>query len=117
MRRPLTCALLVAAATVLSVSSALAFEWTFTNNSRYTIREIYISPCSTTKWGNDRLGDRSVLEPGESASLNRVPRGCYDVLLVDEDRDKCEVRGINVNADWQTNITNNNLISCQGTGR
>jgi hypothetical protein len=39
---------------------------------------VYFSPCETTDWGVDRLGDDVILS-GNSVQWTSVPTGCWDV--------------------------------------
>jgi hypothetical protein len=112
MNRALTCLLLGAAGFVLSVPTASAYEWTITNNSKWAIHEIHISACNERNWGPDRMGS-DIMYTGDSYVLHDVDAGCYDVLFVDQDGDKCDVRGVHVRGDWETTITSQALVACE----
>ena len=112
MRRTITTLLLAAAATAMSVAPSVADEWEISNQSRWDIHKIFISPCRSENWGRDRLG-RSVLSSGESASIE-LPGGCYDLLLVDEEGDRCDVRNKVLDGDTRLTITSGELARCQG---
>lgn len=111
MSRGIACLLLGAAAIAMSSVSAYAYEWEIANKSSWTIQRLYISACKDDEWGEDQLGER-VIRPGGSFTLTDVPGRCYDMKLVDQHDEKCEVRGIHVNGDWRTEVTNANLRAC-----
>ncbi len=48
------------------------------NSTSAAIWFVYFSPCSTTDWGVDRLGDDVILS-GSSVQWASVPTGCWDV--------------------------------------
>jgi len=113
MSRSITCLLLGAAAAALTVTSALAYDWSMTNSSHWAIHRVFISPCSSQNWGHDRLGENDVMSTGESYVLNDVGAGCYDVKLVDEDGDVCVISGVRINNDLEWEITDKNLLNCE----
>ncbi|HLZ30455.1 MAG TPA: hypothetical protein VKV73_24310 [Chloroflexota bacterium] len=63
-------------------------DFTFENDSLSYITHLYVSPSSSTEWGDDVLGV-DVLPPGESVDVTfdaSVGRTCiYDLLVVTED--------------------------------
>jgi hypothetical protein len=71
------------------------------NESDYTIIEIYLTEIDDPDWGPNLLrGD--VLLPGEQLLLG-VDCGFYDALLVDEEDVECEIRDLDLclnDADW-----------------
>jgi len=59
------------------------------NNTGYTVYYCYVSPSSSTEWGNDRLGS-NVMEHGDVLNITSIPLGTntpYDIKLVDKDGD------------------------------
>jgi hypothetical protein len=72
-----------------------------------------MSATSENTWGPDQLGEHTI-PAGESFTLNGIPCGDYDVKLVDEDGDECELRGVHLCSDSALNITNEALLSCEG---
>jgi hypothetical protein len=87
---------------------------TLTNNSSYAIYELYLSPSHESRWGPDQLG-KHVLESGMSYTLVGMPCGDYDIKLVDEDGDECEILETYLcgdAGDWT--LTDEELLSCQG---
>lgn len=48
------------------------------NNSGYTIYNLYISPSSSSSWGDDQLGSNVILS-GYSFTVNNIPAGTYDL--------------------------------------
>ena len=84
-----------------------------TNSSAWVIRELYLSPVSESRWGADQLGAH-VIRTGESYSITGIPCGSYDVKIVDEDGDNCEVRNTNICAENSgVDISSQDLLHCQ----
>jgi hypothetical protein len=115
MSRFITCLLLGATAAVLSVTSALAYDWTISNSSKWAIHEVYISSCGNRYWGQDRLGSSAVMHSGDSYVLHDIDGGCYDVKLVDEDGDVCVINKVRINDDEDWNVTDRALLNCEGS--
>ena len=61
----------------------------------YDIHYIYISPASSSSWGEDRLYSDQILRPAGSATWN-VEAGIYDLKVVDEDSDEYIRRNVSV---------------------
>jgi hypothetical protein len=63
-------------------------DFTFENDSLSYITQLYVSPSSSTAWGDDILGV-DVLPPGQSIDITfdtNIGRTCiYDILVVTED--------------------------------
>ena len=67
------------------------------NRSRETIENIYFSPVGNDKWGEDRLGDRTLLAGGRIAIDPGLADGCiYDVRIVYADKESEERRNQNL---------------------
>ena len=66
------------------------------NNGRRTLREFYASLATDPNWGPDRLG-QGVVPAGERFAV-RLPEGdcTYDILLVWQDNQRVERRGVNL---------------------
>ncbi|MDR0313143.1 MAG: serine protease [Treponema sp.] len=61
-----------------------------TNNTGYTVWYVYISPVSSSSWGEDRLRSDQVLRNGQSVTISSLPPSSnnrYDIRLVDSDDD------------------------------
>jgi hypothetical protein len=89
-------------------------EFMIVNKSRFTIYHLYLSPSARRSWGRDQLG-RKVIKPGDSYTLNRIPCNLYDVKVVDQDGDACEIREVSMCRDhthWD--LTNEDLLKCEG---
>lgn len=87
---------------------------TIKNKSKWEIHHLFLSSTSDDEWGPDQLGDE-VIGTGESFLLHSIPCDSYDVKLVDEDGDECEVEDIELCASSETwSITNDILLSCEG---
>ena len=64
-------------------STATGAELTLENYSSYAVWYFFASPCGSTSWGDDLLGD-NVIPAGYSATLEDIPPGCWDFLAVAE---------------------------------
>lgn len=65
----------------------------------YTILFVYVSPSGSNSWGNDRLGGLTTLDPGESGTVE-LPKGTYDIKIVDEDGDEYIRWNLTLNDDY-----------------
>jgi hypothetical protein len=89
---------------------------TLVNRSDWDIHHLYLSSSDDEEWGPDQLGDH-VIESGGSFKLTDIPCGNYDVKLVDEDGDECEVTEVDVCSGGETwKISNDDLLECEGYG-
>lgn len=87
---------------------------TITNHSAWTIHYLYISPVSSSEWGEDQLGDEVIGANGGTFQLSGVPCSSYDVKIVDEDGDVCIISDTDIcggSSAWT--ITSENLLACQ----
>jgi hypothetical protein len=68
------------------------------NQTGYTINYIYVSHESHDTWGDDMLGDSSVLPDGKTyrVYLTGQPSSIFDVMVEDEDGDTYTFLGIDV---------------------
>jgi hypothetical protein len=105
---------LVSAIGLLSVVPAQAqtHRIRLENDSSYAIYHVYVSRVDFGIWGPDRLGD-IVLQPGYYTYLPSLPLGEYDLKLVDEDGDECQVRRVTVGTDTNWRIDDSWLLSCE----
>jgi len=101
-----------ALAFIPAVGAAATVE--FVNQSSWDIHEIYFSPASHRNWGQDYLGD-DVLEKGDSLKLTNIEAGSWDVMVVDEDGDKCVLEDIEFDKSDRDRwvITDKDLLACQ----
>ena len=112
-------AVLVLLLGALSVAPSVAdaqgsrFNLTVQNDSRYTIYQFYMSSSERSDWGSDLLG-RNVLAPRNSFVVNNITPGEYDIKMVDEDGDVCELRRVMVTRNSAYRITTQNLLRCEG---
>jgi len=83
------------------------------NDSRYRIREIYMSSSREESWGRDHLGDK-ILSPGSVFTISGISAGEWDVKFVDEDRDSCVLRRISITENTSWTLTTNWLLHCEG---
>lgn len=49
------------------------------NDSSYTVSELYVSPVDSSSWGPNQLGDAAIA-PGGVFTLSGIPAGDYDLL-------------------------------------
>lgn len=106
-----------AAAASQAATSSGGASITLRNRSNWAILSIYLSPVSQTSWGPDQLG-ANVLHTGETFTLTGVSCDHYDLKLVDEDRDECVLRDVDIcheDAGWT--IDNDDLLTCQAFTR
>lgn len=106
----------IAAAAALACAPALtsAASVEFVNQSSWDIYEIYLSPSNDTNWGDDYL-EKDVLTKGESLTITNVDAGSWDVMVVDEDGDKCVIEGVKFNRSDRDRwvIKDKDLLACQ----
>ncbi len=87
---------------------------TIVNKSKWDIHHLFISSVEDEEWGADQLGEH-VLESGTAYELHGIPCDVYDVKLVDEDGDECEVAEVELCADEETWVINTkDLLDCEG---
>ncbi len=103
---------LAAAAVSYAPTLAVAANVDFVNQSAWEIHEVYFSPSSQTNWGEDYL-DNEVLEKGDSLTLSDVEVGTWDVMIVDEDGDKCVLEDVVISGSDRWVISDKDLLACQ----
>ena len=81
------------------------------NATNYSIYEVHISRTNDSSWEQDLLG-RDTLSPGWIFTARAYP-GRYDLKLVDEDGDVCEVHNVAVSGPTNWRITNSWLLNCE----
>ena len=96
-----------------AVLTANAGDVTISNASEWNLDHLYMSSVDQDEWGADQLGD-AVIGTGESFTLTGVPCASYDVKLVDDDGDECEVADVDICGDGGWEITSDDLLACQG---
>jgi len=88
---------------------------TVTNNSDFSIVELYVTQVDNPNWGDNQLGADELL-PGEHTVLD-VACDFYDAKLIDESNVDCEVHDLDLcanDADW---IIRNNTCPVFGAAR
>jgi hypothetical protein len=95
-----------------ALSSAATIE--FVNQSSWEIHEIYLSPSNDRSWGEDYL-EKDVLEKGDSLTITNVDPGSWDIMVVDEDGDKCVIEGVKFARKDRDRwvIKDKDLLACQ----
>jgi len=87
---------------------------TLYNASQWSIYELYISPSHQSTWGDDILG-KDTWSSGTSVDVWNISCGDYDMRLVDEDSDVCQIDEIFLCGDEGTmTLTDDILLRCQG---
>ena|SRR5215216_206450 len=85
------------------------------NKSDWELHHFFLSPTGEDEWGPDQLGDE-VIGTDESFQLTQIPCGNYDVKLVDEDDDECEVEDVDICGGAESwVITNKILLACESS--
>ena len=91
---------LLAALTGLPAHAAAQAQSTavyINNRSSQTINNIYLSPVGNDKWGDDRLGDKTLLANGRLPIDPGMANGCvYDVRVIYADKQSEEKRNQNL---------------------
>ena len=92
--------ILAAAAVALFAGQAMADDVQFklTNESEYTIDQMYASPADKDEWGEDILG-QDKLEGGNFVTVtvtNGTEACVFDIKVVDEDKQEHELTGIDI---------------------
>ncbi|MXP65851.1 hypothetical protein E0493_21095 [Roseomonas sp. M0104] len=97
MRVPFALALLaLAVSSVAHAQSALDFR--LVNRTGYQIDEVYVSPASSSSWGDDIMG-RDAVPDGSTVNVTFNPRArtCkWDLKVVYEDGDESEWEALNL---------------------
>jgi hypothetical protein len=107
MKRILLVAVLAAVATV-----AYASDLVIQNQSTWDIHRIYLSSTDDKAWGPDQLED-DILHSGQSPTLHGIECDYYDIKLVDEDGDTCELRNVKLCGDKVWTIDDEELLGCE----
>jgi hypothetical protein len=100
-------------AVLTSTALAWAGELTVTNQSKYEIQELYVSPSNTDDWGNDLLGDETIATGGQFVVRSILP-GVYDIKVVDEDEDECIVESVDLASNYVWQLTDEVIENCGG---
>ena len=87
-------------------------DFTLVNRTGYAIREVYIAPSRSAKWGNDRLGDgtlgngrQRLFKFSDKASCKQDLQVVFDddaSEVVWEDFDLCEINKITLKYNRST---------------
>jgi len=104
------------AATILTALTApgWAVELTVINKSDYVIKELYVAPSKSKKWGPEQLREHSIGKD-QSFTLRNIPAGVYDLKVVDEDDDSCVASNITFgDKDKEWTLTNAIIEQCEG---
>lgn len=100
------------AAVMMFPSNLFALSLEIVNESEWDVHELYFSESDEEAWGPDQLDDE-VIESGSSFTLSKIPIGIYDMKIVDEDGDSCEVSEVDFDASERFVLTDEILLGCQ----
>ena len=106
--------MLLLAALAVIAAPALAGDLVIKNKSLWDIHRIYLSSTDEEGWGPDQLDD-DILKSGQTLTLHGVDCDRYDVKLVDEDGDVCELRDVKLCGKETWVIDSDDLLSCQNS--
>jgi len=67
------------------------------NQTNAAIYYVYISSCSSSDWGQDRLGDSETVQPGATRTFTLSP-GCWDLKARFADGREIEERQVRMTA-------------------
>ena len=81
------------------------------NNSSRELRHVYLAHVNSDDWSSDQLNN-TVVQPGQSYSLNNVSCDQAQVKVIAEDPDGCFLTGVVAcgNATWT--ISNETAVDC-----
>ncbi len=97
---------------LMTASSAFALSLELVNKSKWEIHELYFSDTDESDWGEDQLDDE-IIETKDSFTLTKIAKGKYDVKIVDEDGDSCEIEDVDFTSSEKFEITDEILLGCQ----
>ncbi|GEM_PF-2024296 len=90
-------ALVVTACGVSNVSGSSAGEGEYalvvTNGVGQRICYLYVSPSTSSDWGEDYLGENGVLENGGTFTVRVAEKGDYDLMVMLEGTKECDGEG------------------------
>lgn len=107
--------LILVAALAAACTTALAADFVVSNESRWDIHRLYVSSSDAREWGDDQLED-DILASGQTLTLSGVSCDSYDVKMIDEDGDVCEIRDVNMCGGEEWTITDDTLLECISSG-
>lgn len=105
-------ALITLAVMLCVTSTSYALSLKFENKSKWEIHELYFAPTDSQEWGPDQLQD-DVIEKNATFTLTKIAKGTYDVKIVDEDSDACEISDVDFTASEHFVLTDKILLGCQ----
>ena len=82
------------------------------NRSSWELHNLYIGPAGDPDWGPDQLRD-DVIPVDTTFTLNKIACGNYDIRVVDEDGDACDIYDVRLCSDKVWDLTDEELLNCQ----
>ena len=105
---------LVASVSFLAlVMPAWAVDLILINKSQYVVKELYVSPSKSKKWGAEMLGDKAI-GTDQKFTITNIPVGVYDLKIVDSDDDSCVVNDVSFSEHATWTLTDAIVESCEG---
>jgi len=85
----------------------------FSNDTNYNFNRIYISPTASNEWGNELLGDTSILKSHGSfdVRLQAYDFDNYDIKVIDEDNDEYIFTRVSLNDGYEVSIYFGSVLS------
>jgi hypothetical protein len=104
---------LVASVSLLAlVMPAWAVDLILINKSQYIVKELYVSPSKSKKWGPELLGDKAV-GTDQQFTITNIPVGVYDLKIVDNDDDSCVVSDVSFSDHSTWTLTDAIVENCE----
>lgn len=101
------------AATVFGgAHTAAALSLTLENETGKELHELYFAPAGEEDWGEDQLGSE-IVKNNASFTLTKIPKGKYDVMFVDEEGSKCDVRDVDFTSSETFVMSKSIMRGCQ----
>ena len=101
---------------ILASPAALAADrfFGFNDTTSTVFTGVYLAPAGTTAWGsNQALNDKDkTWESGERLAITGLPRGRFDLKVVDKSGRTCIKHGIDTTRDTSFDIRDQDLRDC-----
>ena len=108
--------LLTSAPCFAQTQLATTFRFTISNQTKFVVDEVRLSPGGANNWGPDYTGN-NVMKPGQAITIPDLVPGNYDVKFVDDNGHSCILKSIPVFSEMSWNITSAWIGSCADFGQ
>ena len=107
------CGTVLALAIGTWVGAADAAELEIINSSLKAIHHLYLAPASAQSWGKDLLSGASVgtVAPTNRHTITGLAPAAYDLRLIDESGEECEIQGIEVKSRVKVELSDTQLAA------